>query len=94
METYRLGPSMVDAIKGVLPELKDMVSKRKSDNLFLPVILDISEEWVDHVSASESKRGREVARDQDFFSASLCVVAFEFSLRWFRRADTDLQEGL
>eukprot|EP00973_Karenia_brevis_P019342 2652341-Karenia_brevis.AAC.1 len=83
METYRLGQSMVDVIKAVLPELEDMVSKRKSDILFLPVILEKSEEWVYHLSASESKSGREVARDKDFFS-----------LRWLKRADTDLQEGL
>ena len=73
-QTYRLGRTMVDVIRNVLPFCNGMESIRPhaSDTLFLPVLLERSKNW--HY-ASEPGQPREVVRDDYFFAHALALVA-------------------
>ena len=77
-ETFRLGPTMVDIIKKVLPWCHRMQSARleNEDTLFLSVLFERSPFWV-YVAPPAPE---EAMRDDLFFVHALQIIAFEIVL--------------
>ena len=93
MDTYRLGPSMVNVIRKVFPALQQMNSSRTKDTSFLPVLLDRSWDWTYHRKPGDDNDNQEVARDKHYFSVLLTITSIELAIQWFSRDTTDLRDG-